>query len=261
MLGQVAASLNEGGGAAALANDQNCLKSEIINVLGSKWSPRYFVLLRLPAEDGPVLLKLFRFASDVSTEPEHVATIDPANSAVEFSDGQPSMSDFGLDLFGVDDAAVSGLGFGGKLRAATSEQEEGVYKLSFETSSARQEWMTAFKRAGVQGVDVCAPLFSVEYLQPPRFNTPLRTQNISTGHIFGSITKSVLQGGAVHTRRSPSGLFTLLKFILAIRYPGRLRWHDGTPPPAWPPRISWLVAQTSPARAEGRVHRSWEARR
>eukprot|EP01048_Picozoa_sp_COSAG05_P033890 COSAG05_NODE_13854_length_416_cov_0.943218_1_plen_138_part_11 len=83
-----------------------------------------------------------------------MATIDPAVSAVEFREGQPSVDDFGLTLYGVGDAAVSGLGFGGKLaRIAAAEDEAGLYLFSFTTSSERQEWLHMFKSSGL-GVDI-----------------------------------------------------------------------------------------------------------
>ena len=150
---EIAASLAEVGGAAALAADTSCAKADFVTVRCSKWCRKYFVLTRETGQ-GKQTLHMYRFASDVATQPEHMATVDPAASAVEFGDGQPSVGDFGLDLYGVGDAAVSGLGFGGKLaRIATAEEEDGLYKFSFETSSGRQEWLNVLKSFGV-GVDI-----------------------------------------------------------------------------------------------------------
>eukprot|EP01047_Picozoa_sp_COSAG01_P058444 COSAG01_NODE_6889_length_3450_cov_1.742763_2_plen_76_part_00 len=68
----------------ALTNDSSCVMAAVINVKGSRWSPKFFVLTR--RQEGG--LQLSRFANDVATQPEHVATIVPAAAAVEFGSGQ-----------------------------------------------------------------------------------------------------------------------------------------------------------------------------
>ena len=123
---EMAKSLAETGGAAALAAGESFVKGGWINVRGVKWSRKWFVLCK-SAEEG---LQLHRFASDVATAPEHSVTLNPAESAVEFGEGQPSASDFGLDLYGVGEAATSGGGvFGGTLaRIAGGEEEDGLVR-------------------------------------------------------------------------------------------------------------------------------------
>ena len=93
-----------------------------------------------------------RCASDVATAPEHSVVFDPkSGSAVGFGDGQPSTDDdFGLDLYGVADAATSGAGvFGGQLaRMAGGEEEANFYAFSLPSSADRQAWMNILKDAG-----------------------------------------------------------------------------------------------------------------
>lgn len=94
---------------------------------------------------------MHRCASDVATAPEHSAIFDPSSgSAVGFGDGQPSIDDFGLDLYGVGDAATSGGGvFGGQLaRMAGGEEEANVYAFSLPSSDERQAWLNTLKDAG-----------------------------------------------------------------------------------------------------------------
>lgn len=153
---ELAKSLAEMGGAAALAASDTCIRAGWMSVRGTKWSRKYFVLRHAPADEhgGVGKLQLHRFASDVATGPEHSVTFDPkAGSAVQFGDGQPSVRDFGLDLYGVGDASTSGAGvFGGALaRIAGGEDLDGVYAFSFPTSDERQKWFTVLKDQG------CAP--------------------------------------------------------------------------------------------------------
>jgi ankyrin repeat protein len=149
---ELAKSLAELGGAAALAASGSCIKAGWATVRGTKWSRKYFVLSRVEGADGsPGQLQLDRCASDVATAPEHSVLFDPkSGSAVEFGDGQPSVDDFGLDLYGVGEAATSGAGvFGGALaRMAGGEEEAGVYAWSFPSSEERQGWFTVLKEQG-----------------------------------------------------------------------------------------------------------------
>jgi hypothetical protein len=74
----------------ALTNDSSCVMAAVINVKGSRWSPKYFVLTR--RQEGG--LQLSRFANDVATQPEYVATIVPAAAAVEFGSGQVRLYEY-----------------------------------------------------------------------------------------------------------------------------------------------------------------------
>ena len=70
----------------ALTNDSSCVMAAVINVKGSRWSPKYFVLTR--RQEGG--LQLSRFANDVATQPEHVATLEACREEAKGHPAQPA---------------------------------------------------------------------------------------------------------------------------------------------------------------------------
>ena len=68
--------------------------------------------------------------------------LEPGQCAAGAGSGQPSAEDFGLDIFGVGDAATTGIGLSGKLaKLALSDEEVGMYCLSLPTIGERQKWL------------------------------------------------------------------------------------------------------------------------
>ena len=77
--------------------------------------------------------------------------LEAGKCAVGTGMGQPGCDGgFGLDLYGVGDAATTGIGLSGKLaKLALTEDEQGMYIFSHPTAGDRGKWQKALETAGV----------------------------------------------------------------------------------------------------------------